>query len=45
VHRGDAAATDDHVVQRLAGRYEAATKDMARDDREAERGDGGFAQE
>jgi hypothetical protein len=38
VHRGDAAATDDDVVQRLARRNKTATEDMTRDDREAKRG-------
>jgi hypothetical protein len=44
VHGGDAAAADDDVVQGLAGRDEAASQDVTRDDREAERGDGGLTE-
>jgi hypothetical protein len=44
VHRGDAAAADDDVIQGLAGRDEAAAKHVTRDDREAKRGDSGFTQ-
>ena len=42
---GDAAAPDDHVIERLARRHEAAAEDVTRDDREAKGGDGGVAQE
>ena len=44
VHGGDAAAADDDVVQRLAGRDEATAEDMPGDDREAKRGDGGLTE-
>ena len=45
VHLGDAATTDDDVVQGLAGRDEAAAEDVARDDREAKGGDSSLTQE
>ncbi len=45
VHGGDAAATDDDMVQGLAGRDEAAAEDVARDDREAKGGDSSLTQE
>ena len=44
VHGGDAATADDDVIQGLAGRDEAATEDVARNDREAKGGDSGFTQ-
>ena len=45
VHRGDATATDDDMVQGLARRDEAAAEDVARDDREAKGGDSSLTQE
>ena len=45
VHRGDTAAPDDDVIQRLARRNEAAAKHVTRDDREAKGGDSSLTQE
>ena len=45
VHLGDAAATDDDVIQRLARRDETAAKHVTRDNREAKGGDGSLTQE
>jgi aminopeptidase N len=45
MHRGDAAATNDDVIQRLARRDEAATKHVTRNNREAKGGDGSLTQE
>jgi hypothetical protein len=45
MHRGDAAATNDDVVQRLARRNEAAAKHVTRDDGEAKSGDSSLTQE
>ena len=45
VHRRDAAATNDDVIQRLARRNEAAAKHVTRDDREAKGGDSSLTQE